>query len=187
MDGGARRHAAGHEPLLQDQPLHWLPFGLLRRPHGTRGEILLAPYNPGADRNWTRVLPMRVRWVKSGRTLDLDIVSCRPVKDGFLIRFASPEDREALSELVGGEVQLERQCLPALAEAEFYVEDVVGFEACLADGARLGKVRGTFWNGAYDVMSIVDDEGQERFIPALPAFVLGVDSAARRVTVELHE
>jgi 16S rRNA processing protein RimM len=125
--------------------------------------------------------------VKDERVLALDVVASRPVKDGFLIRFASPENREALADLVGGEVQLERQQLPALSSAEFYVEDVLGFDVCLAHGGRLGSVRGTFWNGAYDVMSVVGDDGQETFVPVLPEFVLSVDVAARRLTVDPHE
>jgi len=187
MDGGGSRKAAGLEPSSQAGPLPWLPFGNLRRPHGTRGEILLAPYNPDADRDWATHLPARVRLVKADRASELDIVACRLVKDGFLIRFASPDTREALADLVGAEVQLARQQLPELASAEFYVEDVVGWEACLADGGRLGKVRGSFWNGAYDVMSIVGDDGEERFLPMLPGFVLSVDSASRRLTVDPHD
>lgn len=187
MDGGASRQAAGHEPSPQAALAQWLPFGVLRRPHGTRGEILLAPYNADADRAWTRILPVQVRWAKLGRVLDLQVVASRPVKDGFLVRFASPDSREALAELVGGEVQLERHRLPALADAEFYVEDVVGFEVRHPDGRRLGRVRGAFWNGAYDVMSVVGEDGQESFVPALPEFVLGVDVSARCVTVDPHE
>lgn len=187
MAGGASRHAAGQEPSPPAAPEQWLPFGVLRRPHGTRGEILLAPYNAAADGAWMRVLPVRVRWSKSERLRDLDVVASRPVKDGFLIRFASPDTREALAELVGGEVQLERQQLPPLAGAEFYVEDVLGFEVCLADGRRLGSVRGTFWNGGHDVMSVIGDDGQETFVPMLPEFVLNVDLPARRLTVDTHE
>jgi 16S rRNA processing protein RimM len=187
MSGGASRHAAGHEPSPQAALAEWLPFGVLRRPHGTRGEILLAPYNVSADRSWTNALPVRARWVKAERVFDLQVVASRPVKDGFLIRFASPSNREALADLVGGEVQLERHRLPALSNAEFYVEDVLGFEVWLANATRLGSVRGSFWNGAYDVMSVVADDGRETFVPVLPEFVLSVDAAARRVTVDLHE
>lgn len=187
MGGGASRHSAGHEPSPQPAPAQWLPFGVLRRPHGTQGEILLAPYNVGADRSWTSALPVRVRWVKAERILDLEVVASRPVKDGFLIRFASPQNRESLADLVGGDVQLERQHLPALSNAEFYVEDVLGFDVWLARGVRLGSVRGTFWNGAHDVMSVVGDDGQETFVPVLSEFVLSVDTSARRLTVDLHE
>jgi 16S rRNA processing protein RimM len=165
----------------------WLGFGALRRPHGTRGEILLAPYNPDADRGWTATLPVRIRWVKAEQACELEIVALRPVKDGFLVRFASPATREALADLVGGEVQLARQRLPELSVGEFYVEDVVGWEVCRADGTRLGNVRGSYWNGAYDVMSVVADDGEERFVPMLPGFVLSVDTPARRLTVDAHE
>jgi 16S rRNA processing protein RimM len=165
----------------------WLPFGSLRRPHGTRGEILLAPYNTQADRDWIRTLPADVRWVKGEKVLDTQIVASRSVPEGFLVRLATAETREALAALVGGEVQIPRRKLPALAGDEFYVEDIVGCDVFLPDGTRLGRVAGTFWNGAYDVMSVVTDDRQEHFVPVLPAFVLGFDGRARRLTVELRE
>lgn len=187
MDGGGSRHAAGPGPSPTGEVSPWLGFGVLRRPHGTRGEILLAPYNGDADRGWTAHLPVRIRWVKAERAAELDIVAVRAVKDGFLIRFASPDTREALADLVGGEVQLARQRLPELAVGEFYVEDVVGWDVCRADGSSLGKVRGSYWNGAHDVMSIVGEDGEERFLPVLPGFVLSVEADSRRLTVDAHE
>ena len=184
MGGGGSRSPAGREPSPEPA---WLPFGALRRPHGTRGEILLVPFNADADRSWANTLPARVRWVKGDRVLETQIVASRSVAGGFLVRFASAESREALADWVGGEVHLPRQGLPPLASQEFYVEDLVGCEVCLADGRRLGRVAGSFWNGAHDVMSVVADDGEERLVPVLPGFVLRFDAIVRRLTVDSHE
>jgi 16S rRNA processing protein RimM len=165
----------------------WLRFGVLRRPHGTKGEILLAPYNPDGDRKWVGALPIPARWVKDDRVLDAAILVSRRVPAGFLVRFEGVNTRAAVAGLVGGEVCLPRQHLAGLGEQEFYVDDVVGCEAYLEDGRRLGRVAGTFWNGAHDVMSIVADDGGEQFLPVLPGFVVGFDGGARRLTVDLHE
>jgi 16S rRNA processing protein RimM len=134
-----------------------------------------------------QALPTRVRWTKGERALDLDIVGVRPVKDGLLVRFASADSREAVADLVGGEVHIARQQLPALSSGEFYVEDIAGFEVLSPGGASLGKVRGTFWNGAHDVMCVVAADGEERFLPVQPGFVLAIDASARRLTVDPHE
>jgi len=165
----------------------WLPFGVLRRPHGRRGEILLAPYNVDADRAWAATLPMEVRWLKDGCSRDVAIVASLPVPGGFLVRFSSAESREVVAELASGEVQFPRPRLPSLSTEEFYVEDVVGFAAWSVGGQRLGQVVGSYWNGAHDVISIAADDGSERYLPVLPGFVLGFDIRARRLTVDLHE
>ena len=89
--------------------------------------------------------------------------------------------------MVGGEVHLSRSRLAPLAETEFYVDDIVGCGAFLADGQRLGRVASTFWNGAHDVMSIVADDGSERLVPAVAEYVCSFDHANRRVIVDLHE
>ncbi|MGD0837278.1 MAG: ribosome maturation factor RimM [Polyangia bacterium] len=168
----------------------WLPFGLLGRPHGVRGEIKLSLYNlraAGAAGVWPGGLPAEVRWIKGERAVSLRVVACRPVVRGWLIRMADLDDRNAVAELVGGEIQVRRADLPRLDGQEFFVADVVGCLACLAGGQRLGLVKGTFWNGEHDVMAIVDDEGEEHLLPVLPAFVLSFDAALRRVTVDPHE
>jgi 16S rRNA processing protein RimM len=189
MPAGGGRQSAGREPApprtKPEQPS--LSFGVLGRPHGTRGEIFLAPYNPDANCAWLRELPTKICWAKGERVLDLEVVASRPVKDGLLVRFASADSREAVAELVGGEVKIERDRFPALSSDEIYVEDMVGFEVRLPDGGSLGKVRGAFWNGAHDVMCIVGADGEERFLPVLPGFVLSFDAAARLLTVDPHD
>jgi 16S rRNA processing protein RimM len=119
--------------------------------------------------------------------LDSAIVASRRVPAGFLVRFEGVSTRTAVAGLVGGEVCFPRRHLAGLGEQEFYVEDVVGCEVYLENGRRLGRVAGTFWNGAHDVMAIVADDGDEHCLPVLPGFVLGFDGGARRLTVDLHE
>lgn len=165
----------------------WLPFGVLRRPHGVHGEILLSPYNGQGDGAWATEVPAEVRWSKGERTLVTQIVAMRKVANGWLVRLGDAASREAVAALVGGEIQLPRQRLPHLHGGEFFVEDLVGCEAWLADGRRVGVVKGSFWNGVHDVMAIVGEDGDERFLPVLPGFVLDFDAEARRLTVDLHE
>lgn len=186
MRGGASRPPASPACAPPSEATAWLPFGALRRPHGTRGEIFLVPFNPNGDRSWASRMPVRVRWVKAGATTEIDVVAARPVAEGWLVRFATAESREAVAALVGGELQVQRQGLPALAGGEFYVEDIVGCEVYLGDGRRLGRVRGTFWNGAHDVMAVVGDDGEEQFLPVAPGFVLAFDASLRRLTVDVH-
>src|SRR5206468_703807 len=76
--------------------------------------------------------------------------------------------------------------LPPPATDEYFVADVIGCQVINHDGARLGVIAETFWNGAHDVMIVRDGDGEaaERLIPMVPDFVREVDPAARTVRVE---
>ena len=80
---------------------------------------------------------------------------CARVADGYLVRLAGIDDRDAAAALTLAEVRLPRAVLPPLAPGEFYVEDVVG---CAVDrrgrDARSASSAGTFWNGAHDVATV---------------------------------
>jgi 16S rRNA processing protein RimM len=169
----------------------WLPFGILRRPHGTSGEIPLLPFNAGALQGGLPDPPVRVRLARVEKSsqafTEVNLVACRPVHVGFLVRFAGIESREAASALAGQELHLPRTAFGPLEEAEFYVEEIVGCEAFAPDGHRIGRVTGTFWNGAQDVMTISGDDGSERLLPVVSDYLLQFERTARRLIVDLHE
>ncbi|HEX7506308.1 MAG TPA: ribosome maturation factor RimM [Polyangia bacterium] len=169
----------------------WLPFGILRRPHGTSGEIPLLPFNVGAFQGVVPVPPVRVRLSPAQgfneAFSEANLVACRPVHVGFLVRFAGIESREAAAALAGQELHMPRAAFCPLEEAEFYVEDIVGCEAFAPDGQRIGRVTGTFWNGAQDVMTIAGDDGSECLLPVVSEYLLQFERAARRLIVDLHE
>jgi 16S rRNA processing protein RimM len=164
-----------------------LPFGVLRRPHGTAGDIALSPFNPKGARIDQLPLPVVVVLVQHDRKVEKEIVACRPVHGGFLLRFAGASSREEVASLVGHVLHLPRSAFGTLGRAEFYVEDVVGCEVVDTGGKELGRVAGTFWNGAHDVMTIVDGNGNEMLVAVVPQHVVGYDRDMGRLTVDLHE
>ena len=164
-----------------------LPFGLLRRPHGTTGEILLEPYAGARGRPAEWRLPSRLFVAGPGSETEMAVVSARNTPGGYLVRFDGIGDRDAAAALSGGEVRLPRQLLVPLGAAEFFVEEIVGCEVFRDGGERLGKVVGTYWNGAQDVMVIAADEGTEHLLPVLPEYVLRFDRARHLLVVDPHD
>jgi 16S rRNA processing protein RimM len=165
---------------------HWLPFGVLRRPHGNTGEILLHPFNEGAVQAET-IPSARVCLRGSDGETEVMVAAARRVNDGFLVRFAGIHDRAAVRALVGRELCVPRPALAPLAAGEFFVEDIVGCSVVRADGIRLGQVRGTFWNGGQDVMVVVGDDGEEHCYPVVADFILRFDGERRLLVVDCHE
>jgi 16S rRNA processing protein RimM len=162
----------------QDAPT--LSFGVLGRPHGVHGEIKLRPHNPGSREFRAAELELVH---KDGRRTRHEITSLRAVADGYLVRFADVADRDAAAALTLAEVRVPRAALPALAPGEFYVEDVIGCAVEDEAGRPLGRVTGTFWNGAHDVATVTAPDGRERLLALVPDFVLEVDGPGRKMRV----
>jgi len=154
--------------------------GILGRAHGVRGEISLRLYNEGSDAlDGVSSLILERDGVRTTHALE----GVRPGGQGLLVKLEGIDERDGAARLTNSVVRLPRSALPPLAAGEFYVEDVVGC-AVFAGDVALGTVGGTFWNGAHDVMTVVDAAaGRERLIPLVPDFVLAVDAVARRIEV----
>jgi len=162
-----------------------LAIGVLGRPHGVRGEIALRPFNTvGRVRALSPADGGTVILVRDGRATEKRLESARAAGDHLLLSFVGVDTLEAARALTHSEVRVSRRALPALGPGEFYVEDVVGCDVVdVADGRRLGRVTGCFWNGAHDVMTVAGDDGGETLIPIVPEVIAAVEVAARRVRV----
>jgi len=111
------------------------------------------------------------------------LLGSRRVNDGYLVRLEGVPDREAAAALTLSEVRAPRAALPPLAPGEFYVEDIAGCAVEDETGRELGRVQGTFWNGAHDVATVVAPDGSERLIPIVAAHVVSVDAPGRKMQV----
>jgi 16S rRNA processing protein RimM len=165
----------------------WLAFGVIGRAHGVRGEAVLHPYNEGGIALGDLDLPLRVLLERQGRREPGVLTQARPAGAGYLVRFEGIDAREQVPRVTNAVLLLPRDSLPPLEEGEYYVEDLIGCAAVDRAGRALGTVRGTYWNGAHDVLSIVDEAGAETLLPAVPDFLLEVDLEGRRLTVDPHE
>jgi 16S rRNA processing protein RimM len=163
-----------------------IPFATLGRPHGLRGEISAHPFNEASDPRCL-ALPADVELVRGREIRALVLAGVRPAERAWLLRFAGIDDRTAAQALTGAELWIPRAALPPLPEDAVYVEDLLGCRVVDTEGRDRGTVRGSFWNGAHDVLSVIDAAGAEWLVPAVPEFLHEIDLAARRLVVDPHE
>jgi len=147
--------------------------------HGVRGEVrvksftgeplALAKYKGLTDASGARAFVFE---------------SARLVKDDILVaRVAGVRDRNATEALTNQDIWLAREALPPPDEEEFYVADLIGLEAMLADGARFGKVRDVLNFGAGDILEIDTGAGETQLLPFTLAVVPQIDIAGKRIVV----
>jgi 16S rRNA processing protein RimM len=150
-----------------------IAIGYVARAHGVRGELRVHLHDPastaldGAERLWVGGVERRVE-------------GARPTSGAVLLALEGIEDRTAAEALRGAAVEVPRSAIP-LEEGEFLLADLVGCDVVDEAGAPLGRAVEVI-PGAQDLL-VIRDERVERILPIVPAFVLEVDPAARRIVV----
>ncbi len=75
--------------------------------------------------------------------------------------------------------------LTTLPADQFYLHDIIGLRVERMDGKALGVITAIIPGGAYDLYVVRNpDTGQERLLPAVKAFIRGVDLAGGVMRVE---
>ena len=168
-------------------------IGLVGKPHGFRGEVKVRPETDDPD----RYVDLERVWVgatpEAARELRLDGVRFQYPKGRtvVLLGFEGVDTQEAVEELRGANVYALQDELPALADGEVYVHDLIGLAVIEVDegGAEVGEigtVRDVF-EGAQLLYQIRRADGSDVLLPDVDAFVLGIDLDAGRMLVRPPE
>lgn len=107
-------------------------------------------------------------------------------KNIVVIKLEGVTDRNAAEELAGYEVFLRASELDELPEGQHYVRDIVGYSVYdRASGETIGILRDVIQNTAQNVLDIEVSDGRQIMIPAVDAFMRGIDDDKELIEVEL--
>lgn len=98
--------------------------------------------------------------------------------------------REQAETLIGSDVFLDKNELPALEADTYYWSDVIGMAVRTVDGEYLGRVAQIIPTGANDVYVVktpADHTVEEILLPAIATVVIDIDVERRLMRVELPE
>ena len=97
-------------------------------------------------------------------------------KKGVLLSLKGVEDRDTAEHLVGAEIQIHREYLPAPEEGDYFRADLIGLDVMDENRGYAGRVDHIFNTGAHDVLVVKNAEtGEETLVPATFPIVVGVD------------
>jgi 16S rRNA processing protein RimM len=102
----------------------------------------------------------------------------------LIARLPSIEDRDQAEALRGLRLYLPRSALPQPEAEEFYHADLIGLEAVLGDGTRVGHVRAIYDFGAGDTLELERDGGPPVLVPFTRAVVPIVAPAEGRLVLD---
>jgi 16S rRNA processing protein RimM len=92
-------------------------------------------------------------------------------------------DRDKALLLMGWEVYITHDQLPALAKGEYYWTDLIGLDVENLEGIQLGKVDSLFETGANDILLVKGE--RERALPFIKEqTVVSIDVAERKIVVD---
>ncbi|MBU0554078.1 ribosome maturation factor RimM [Myxococcota bacterium] len=157
-----------------------IPLGRFGRPHGVRGGLRLWPFNPSSE------LLHAGRTIRVGAspqaTRAYEVEALREDAKGIVVQLRGVEDRAAAEALVNQQWFEPREAFPPLDEGEIYFVDLIGLRVEAEDGAPIGEVVDVLDAGGADLL-VIQEGAHQHLVPNVPAFVLKIDVAERRVII----
>jgi 16S rRNA processing protein RimM len=164
-------------------------MGHVLGPYGVKGWVKVRPHSADPDA-MLRHGVWRVRSEAGAAWRDVALETGKVHADTVLAQLAGIDSREAAMALRGAEVGVPRGELPAAADDEVYLADLVGLAVVNREGVQLGRVVAVQEFGAHPVLRVLPmggDAKAERLIPFVPAVVDNVDLDAQRIDVAWGE
>lgn len=150
-------------------------LGRITGAHGIRGAVKLQSFtaDPKAIATYGALA--------TGDGREVEILRMKPANGFFIADLKDIKDRNAAETLQGEDLLIARARLPAPADGEYYLIDLVGQDIA-HEGTRLGTVIGIENYGAGDLLDIDTGAAKSLLVPA--RFLKRVDGIA---TLELPD
>ena len=160
----------------------YLMIGIIRRPHGIRGDVLLDIYTDYPERI------ADLEHVYLGDSYRPYTVSgARQHTKGLLLKLTDITDRDQADILRGQTVYISMDDAVPLDEGEFYLFQLTNIRVVTEDGEELGRVTDVIETGANDVYVVTDGDGGEILLPAIPEVIKDVDIDRHVMTIHLMD
>ena len=162
-----------------------IAVGIIRKPHGVRGEASVESWTGSLDRfgelkGVTLVAP------DESSTRPATIESARAHAGRALVKFAGIETPEEVATLRDWTIEIAESEARPLEANEYFLHDLVGLTLVDAEGREWGRVVGTE-EGAGGVLLNVERDGRRFDVPFAAEICTEVDLAQKRILVNLPE
>jgi 16S rRNA processing protein RimM len=158
-----------------------LVVGLIARPHGIRGEVIV---DVRTDEPAQRFAPGAVLVTESGGPPTLTVEAARAHQGRLIVSFEGVPDRDLAETLRGVRLCVDSaDVAPPGDPDEFNDHELVGLAAVGSDGEKLGEVVRVDHAPASDLLVLRLPDGRTGLVPFVKAIVPEVDLAGRRVVL----
>jgi 16S rRNA processing protein RimM len=160
-------------------------IGEILRPHGLRGEVRVAPLTDRPERFAT--LARCIVWEPTGDVREpRRLTGARRHGGAVVLALEGCESAEEAAALAGRLIAVpEAEALPP-GPGRFYPWQLEGARVTTEDGRQVGRVVRIDPGPAQDLW-VVEGDGREHLVPAVPEIVVDVDVRAGRVVIRPPE
>lgn len=155
--------------------------GVIANTHGIRGEVKVFP---------TTDDPKRYEWLKevlldTGKEmLPLEVSKVRYFKNLVIVKFKGIDNINDIEIYKGKDLFVTRENAVPLEEDEYYIADIIGAIVYTEDGKEFGILKEVLETGA-NLVYVVEHEGKEVLIPAIPDCVKDINVEEKKVVVHI--
>ncbi|KAA3642281.1 MAG: 16S rRNA processing protein RimM [Chloroflexi bacterium] len=176
-----RQKNEGSPPPVQGEP-DFVLVGILQKPHGLRGEMLMRVMTDFPE----RLKPETKMYLGD----EHEVVTIRSVREhnkGLLVAFEEFKGRNELDHIRNVPLFARASELPQLEEGEYYYHQLIGMQVVSDEGLEVGVLAEILETGANDVMVVRSEKYGEVLLPFMDEVFLGVDVEKKIVQVHLME
>lgn len=149
--------------------------GLILKPQGIRGEVKIKPYLDDP----AELAALKEIYISGA---PVRVLGGRADADAVYLALSGVADRNAAETLRGKTVEVRRDQI-ALEEGRYFIVDVLGCAVVTTAGTRVGEVT-DITPAPTDIYTVRTADGREILFPLAPGVLVGVDVAAKTVTVD---
>jgi 16S rRNA processing protein RimM len=162
-----------------------IALGVIRKPHGVRGEASVEPWTNDAQRfeELTRVTLVSP---DEAKTRETTIASVRLHGGRVLVTFDGIDTPEDVRELAGWTIEIPDEEARTLDDGEYFLHDLVGMQMVDGEGKPRGEVIDAYEGGG-GVLLKVRHGGAEFEVPFAAEICTSIDVGAKRMIVDLPE
>lgn len=159
-----------------------IAVGVIRKPHGIRGEASVEPWTNSPDR-FDELETVTLVSPDESSTREARIESARPHGDRVLVKFVDIDDVDALR---NWSIEIPESEARELEEDEYFLHDLVGLTLIDASGNERGKVIEVYEGGGGILLQV--QRGNRKFdVPFAAEICTKIDLESKTMTVNLPE
>lgn len=162
-----------------------IAVGIIRKPHGVRGEASVESWTSSLDR-FSELHSVMLVSPDETETRTMEIEAVRAHVDRVLIKFVGIESSDDLRELQNWTIEIPRTDARKLDADEYFLHDLVGLMLVDREGKQIGEVKDVYEGGGGMLLN-VEGAGGEFEVPFAARICTEIDLPGKRIVVDLPD